>query len=268
MEPFFFGPADRRLFGVYHPANAVRDRRIGVVLCAPMGQEQIRSHRAYLQIAMQLAEAGFQVLRFDLSGAGDSALDFGESGLPEWREDLGRALEELVEGTGVDRLCVVGVRLGASLALLCTAERRDVDTLVLWNPVISGPAYVDDIVAQHHEYFRGSFGVPNVPPGETESLGFPLSPALLSQLNALDLLALEGVSARQALLLDSEANGQPSPPIARLAEHLRSHGLRAECLAQEAPSVWRRHKDDEFGNVAVPTAVLEHLLDWLGAHAR
>ena len=47
-EPFFFGPAECALFGVYHPPRVQRNAAVGVVLCPPWGQEAIRAHRGFL----------------------------------------------------------------------------------------------------------------------------------------------------------------------------------------------------------------------------
>jgi len=51
MEPFYFRQPSRPLFGVYHPAQPGKSRNVGVVLCHPMGQEYVRSHRSLLQLA-------------------------------------------------------------------------------------------------------------------------------------------------------------------------------------------------------------------------
>src|ERR1700755_53515 len=50
--PFFFG-ADDGLFGMYH-APASPPRR-AVLMCPPLGQELIRTHRLYRQLAQALA---------------------------------------------------------------------------------------------------------------------------------------------------------------------------------------------------------------------
>mgnify|MGYP000938062683 CR=1 FL=1 len=45
-KPFFFGPADRALFGCFHEPTGAVDRDLGVVLCNPLGHEAVRAHRA------------------------------------------------------------------------------------------------------------------------------------------------------------------------------------------------------------------------------
>src|SRR5690606_33892295 len=62
-EPFFFGPPERRLFGVYHaPCGKAR---ACVLLCPPLLHEQMRSYRFFAGVAGELAASGLACLRFD-----------------------------------------------------------------------------------------------------------------------------------------------------------------------------------------------------------
>ena len=72
MNPFYFGDSSRRLFGIYHPPKGQSPRSHGIVLCCPFGQEYMRSHRAFRQLANLLSRRGFHVFRFDYHGTGDS----------------------------------------------------------------------------------------------------------------------------------------------------------------------------------------------------
>ena len=80
--PLYFG-ADAELFGLYQPADASAGK--AVLLCPPLGQEQIRCHRLYRQLAHALAAEGIAVLRFDYYGCGDSA---GASDEVDWQRCL------------------------------------------------------------------------------------------------------------------------------------------------------------------------------------
>ena len=53
-RPFFFG-ADQGLFGIYHPPVVPATQ--AALLCPPLGQDHIRSHRLYRQLATVLAAA-------------------------------------------------------------------------------------------------------------------------------------------------------------------------------------------------------------------
>ena len=73
-ETFFFGNPGSPLYGSYESPSASVRRDCGIVLCYPLMAEYLRSHRAFRQLAVRLAEAGFPVLRFDYFGSGDSAM--------------------------------------------------------------------------------------------------------------------------------------------------------------------------------------------------
>ena len=67
---------------------------LGAVLCAPWGQEYMRTHRALRQLATQLDRAGIHVFRFDYFGTGDSSGD-SDAGTPlRWIEDIRSAADE------------------------------------------------------------------------------------------------------------------------------------------------------------------------------
>ena len=67
----FFGPPHSPLFGVLHlPVD--EQIRGGVIICGSIGREGITSVRFQRNLANDLAERGFAVLRFDYLGTGDS----------------------------------------------------------------------------------------------------------------------------------------------------------------------------------------------------
>ena len=123
IEPFYFGQSETSLFGCYHAPEPGYPRPCGVVLCAPMGEESIRFHRAYRQLASRLSARGFAVLRFDYYGCGDSlgASDQGDIG--QWQRDISAAIGELRRRSGVGTVCLMGLRLGATLATVVSATR-------------------------------------------------------------------------------------------------------------------------------------------------
>jgi alpha-beta hydrolase superfamily lysophospholipase len=138
--PFHFG-AGSELFGLYHPAAAAPISRRAVVLCPPFGQDMIRCHRLYRQLAQALAGAGLPVLRFDYYGSGDSA---GASGEFDWDRCIGdtvAAADELRARSGCAEVIAFGARLGANIASV-SATRARFAGLVLWDPVFDGASYV------------------------------------------------------------------------------------------------------------------------------
>ncbi len=74
MKPLFFGNPERPLFGVYHPPRGTASQPPrAVLICAPLGQEYIRTHWTLRLFAKQLNRKGIHVFRMDYEGTGDSA---------------------------------------------------------------------------------------------------------------------------------------------------------------------------------------------------
>ena len=135
------GPRDASLFGVWTlPDGDVA--RGAVVLCPPLGKEAVHAYRTMALAAQLLAERGVAVLRFDYRGTGDSTgAEFSPDAVENWRRDVVAAVEHarrVVPG-GV---ALGGLRAGALCAALAAAECEPLLGLALWDPVVSGRAYL------------------------------------------------------------------------------------------------------------------------------
>ena len=119
MQLYYFGTSEKPLFGVHHPAQG-RSRRRGpkecIVICPPIGTEHLRSFRALKQLATMLSKQGYDVLRFDYFGTGDSSGDCEEGSLQQWQEDVETAIEELIDMSGAEIASLIGLRIGGTLA--------------------------------------------------------------------------------------------------------------------------------------------------------
>lgn len=196
--PFFFGAAGE-LFGIYH--SAARAATKAVLLCPPLGQDYIRCHRLYRQLAVALAGEGMAVLRFDYYGCGDSA---GASSEVDWDRclrDTATAADELRTRSGASQVVAFGARLGGSIAL-AAADNAKLADVVVWDPVVQGSAYVAEL-----DGLQDALRVDTkrfVHPREWvdaagQWLGFEVSPALRRQIGALEATW----STRPSLLLDT-----------------------------------------------------------------
>lgn len=249
LEPRYFRADGTALFGCYHPPIGEPPRPCGVVLAYPMGQEYIRSHRTYRQLAARLAHAGFPTLRFDFSGSGDSAGDFEEAGIRQWLDDLAGAVAESRRRCGRARIGLVGLRLGGTLALLHGAERGDVDVMVLWDPVIDGRAHLEELAVLSARGER-----PGGSPLPAEVLGFPLTDRLGEDLAAIDLLGVRGRAARCVLVIDTDEAGGAAP----LAERLVRLGTAVDYHRVSGPRIWLK-----ANKTVVPHQVLQGIVAWM-----
>jgi pimeloyl-ACP methyl ester carboxylesterase len=139
----WFGPPERPLLG-WVTAGREAARASGVAIAAPVGYAQLTSHRALRRLAEELAADGHVVLRFDYDGTGDSAGDQWDPGRPAaWRASLAAAAAEL-RALGCETLTLVGLRLGATFALV-DGGALGADAVVAWLPVTSGRRYAKEI---------------------------------------------------------------------------------------------------------------------------
>lgn len=245
MTPLLFGPPSRRLFGLFHAADSARVSDSAVLLCPPMGHEALRSHRFYRLLALRLARAGVPVLRFDPYGTGDSPGDDEDGELDGWRRDIASAHRELAARSGAARIVWFGARIGATLALQAAvmADPR-IARLVLWEPVLDGQAYLEDLREKHVSELELSHSLPD--PGwrrslrvdptafSNEAFGFALSPVLRAQIAAL------------------------TPPSARVL----SEGVDLVTIAKPEEARTRQWAAAQAGRGSVRHVPLAHPLIW------
>jgi uncharacterized protein len=208
LTPFHFGDSASPLFGILHVPAAERALGHGVVVCPPIAQEHVRSHGALRQLALGLARAGHHVLRFDWFGVGDSAGSLEQASLGRFREDLGAAIEELLDRSGVRAYSLFGARLGAAIALSTRPTPAPV-RLVLWDPVLDGSDYLhtqralhESLVSDPNRFWKPS---PALRLAREELVGFRYGQTLLEELRELDLRGPRGPSPPVHVLLSGSS---------------------------------------------------------------
>jgi len=252
MNPFFFGPSDRPLYGVFSRGRAVGGPPRAALLCYPLLGEYMRAHRAFRQLNNLLNRSGFSVLRFDYSCTGDSAGRGEAASLEQWIDDFGWAADELLDTAGTDSLSVVGLRAGALVASRGAAQRNDVDRLVLWDPCVSGENFVTESIGD------------TLQPGErtVSAEGVPLTPELSAELRASDLRSNPGVPGRSTDVLTSEG----SVELDDLAAHLKQEGEHVHSEVIPSSGSWT--EADPFGSAYIPEGIIGRIVERLREPAR
>ena len=105
----------------------------------------MRAHRPIRQLALDLADMGYHVLRFDYRGSGDSAGSMDGLDTGDWVEGVKLAIDELRDMAALKNIAIVGLRLGCIMATYAACEHQDIVRLVLWDPVTRGDAYVEEL---------------------------------------------------------------------------------------------------------------------------
>ena len=263
-EPIFFGAAKRPLFGWFHVPVRVEDAqraKLGLVICNPFGYEAICAHRSLKRFAQATADLGLPCLRFDYDGTGDSfGSDFDPERLRAWVSSVHQAIDALKTRMALDRVVLLGVRLGATLAALAAAERTDVIGLVAIAPVLTGKAYLHELRALQMtlDLLPPPATASCLPDGIQESVGFALSAETRRQLAQIDLTEQTRAPVHQVLLLDRLDLAPNTAWVDRLRKlgatvtHLRLPGY--------VEMVLDPHK------AQIPTAMLDATLEWLVQH--
>jgi len=140
---FFFKNSTYNLFGCLHKPNKSDGQNgIGIVICSPFAEEKLRSHRIIVNFARYLADNGFTVLRFDYMGHGDSDGDFEDGNIETRMSDIKCAMNTIKEKSTIQKVGLFGLRLGATLAVLCEEDRVSSNFMVLWEPIVQVGNYL------------------------------------------------------------------------------------------------------------------------------
>jgi pimeloyl-ACP methyl ester carboxylesterase len=208
---------------------------MGVVICKPFGYEATCAHRSLGAFAQAAAAAGFPTLRFDYGGTGDSGdIDPTANQLALWTEDVLAAVNELQRRSGVAKVCLLGFRFGALLAMLAARQCPEVTALIAVAPVLSGRRYLRELRVIQMAASQSVVVAPRagiVEEGKAvsglEVSGFSISASSATALSQLDLTTLAAPPVEHLLVID-----RSDLPGARVwADALGKLGVRAEYVA-------------------------------------
>jgi len=262
MKPFYFRTSQKPLFGVYHPPQAGPARDCGIVLCYPMGDEGIRAHRAFQQLAVRLAKVGFHALRFDYYGCGDSAGDSDEGDINQWMNDILTAIDEIKDSGGLAKVSLVGLRLGATLAALVGTQRSNLESIVLWDPIVNGKGYIQELITLHQDWLRHT--LPKLKQaekkkednGRIEISGFPLTNIMRNGLEKINLLTIKQRPANHFLIIEDNEKDD----VILLKDHLKNINVHSDYQYIPGPKTWLLRGMD---GALVPSQLLQSIVSWI-----
>jgi len=247
-EPFFLKSGTGQRFCLFHrPAGPCRG---AVLYVPPFAEELNRSRRMAALQARALAAQGYGVLQIDLYGCGDSSGDFGDARWDLWKQDLALGAAWLRDTLG-QPLTLWGLRLGAALALdYARNARHPVETTLLWQPVLNGPAYLTQflrlrmasaLLADAASAQGGTSALRDaLRAGETlEIAGYDLAPELAAALDALDAPEALAPACPVHWFEAVNAPGQALPPAAaRITADWQRRGVELDVHAVHCPPFW------------------------------
>lgn len=225
---YFFGNTnEQRLFGVLHRPHVLDPSRPAFVFCHPLAEEKLWSHRVMVTYARRLAAAGYPVLRFDLTGHGDSSGRFEDLSLEQAAADVRSAVAEVRRATGVEAVSLLGLRLGATIAGLVAETVERLRHLVLWAPVVDGERYMQDLlrvnlmtqmaVYKEIRQERSALAAAMEAGGVVNVDGYGLTWPLFSSVSQLKLGAGARAFQGPCLIVQVDRLTKPTPDVQRLA---------------------------------------------------
>ena len=233
-----------------HPSQTSLNH--GVVICAPLGYEQIHAHRGLRHLADTLAMHHLPTLRFDWHGTGDSpGGDDDANRVQTWLSNLQDAITWMRNTLGCEHVSVVGLRLGGTLAALAAAETQ-IDNLILWAPVVKGRAYVREMKAI--SLTSDAPARSTVPSNDIEAAGFILTAETAVSLSAIDLMNSPPDCGRVLIATRSD-----HPDDRRLYDHWSSLRKGVEQITTTGFTEMLA----EPHHTVVPQAAIQQLTDWL-----
>ena len=225
----------------------------GVIVCPPIGYEQLHAHRSLRHLADRLAHEAVPVLRFDWHGTGDSAgVDEDGGRVATWMANVRDAVQWMRQRLGCRQISLIGLRLGGTLAAIAAPD-LEIDNLVLWAPVMKGRAYVREMKA----ISLTAETAPRIAPdadGTIEAAGFVLSSETAADLSQLDLLRCQPQCQRVLLVSRDDL-----PDDTRLSDHLSATGIGVEKTA--APGFVEMMAEPHRSQV--PKTAIRQIATWL-----
>ncbi|MCH9693207.1 MAG: amino acid adenylation domain-containing protein [Gammaproteobacteria bacterium] len=215
IEPFYFGRKDQQLFGLYHVPAETNRKNHAVLVCPPVFIEGIRAQWALKRLADQLAQAGYDVMRFDYFGTGDSLGDGEDATAGLWQDDIRAAAVEIRSRAKTSHLSIVGLRFGATLATTC--NDIDCEALLLWDPVFDPTEFIAELDSKHQLMLAdaNTNRHKNIVEEDYELLGFRFPPALRESISDIRIDGQNPPNSQRVSIIVSSAALRPVDAVTR-----------------------------------------------------
>lgn len=251
---------------LYVMAHRAEDKSKGtIVIAGPFAEEKKAAQRALVAAARSFAEAGYDVLRFDWRGTGDSGGEFAQADVSSWLEDLRRVIKTAQQMSDAP-LTLLGLRFGAALCWQVAAdENLSVENLILWEPITNGSSYArqnrqrSQIRAQMTQGAEAK--ATQTTAGGFDFDGFFINEKLQDEMTKIDLQNSSLSNIKRLLLLQISGSPRLKKPFEDLAERARQSSIETEIENVAVEAFW-----SSIGLIDT-SAVRERTLQWLDKNA-
>lgn len=247
IRPCFVDAGDRRIF--IQRRDPPRATGECVLIVPPFAEEMNKSRKMLTEVARGLNARAITTVLPDLSGTGDSELDFGASSWRLWKDDLARTAD-WCRSQGLTIRGLLGVRLGCALAAEVASDLlADLRRSVMWQPVASGATFLVQFLrlrvaanmmdAQRKESVESLRTA--LREGQTiEVAGYDISPALAAELDSvrLDQALTPRLGELHLMEVVRNAEARASAASERLIEQARERGIAVTAHLIEGEAYW------------------------------
>jgi pimeloyl-ACP methyl ester carboxylesterase len=251
------------LYAAYHAPEGGPDTELPVVIVPPLFEERKSAYAPLRKLALQLAAAGHPVMRFDYRGSGESG---SSSSVRRWEhlaQDVASVRKTLASLSGKRDSALLGLRLGATLALQETG-RVGGECVVALAPIIAGATQVrlwkmrskirSELTADSAGGQSGKSAQQN---DAFDFDGYDVHPGFFDDVAAVNLAKDLGALSCPGLILQLSHRTDAAPESTQLMATLGSRA-KLECLRMEP--FWDKLDDVDTGPLN------QRVVDFLGDH--
>lgn len=231
--------------------------RAHIVFVPPFGEEMNRCRALVAEQARNFAESGYYCTIIDFYGTGDSQGELHDASLDIWQQNLRLTIETL---KGEDSLPIIlwGLRLGAFVALDFAAKSAlAIDSILLWQPVLSGKRYVTQILRQRVASLVGKNLAPEttaqirgklVDGERVEISGYTVGGDLIQDIENLSLVGMTALCSGKIYWLENVSEPEMALTGATLKaiEQLKGLGNDVQVHPFTGPQLWQLHSRDSL----------------------
>jgi alpha-beta hydrolase superfamily lysophospholipase len=221
------------------PADASAPPPPAAVFVPPLMEERKCSYSAMATIARRLAVRGVAVARFDFMGTGESPGRHADLRLSRMEEDIAAVCSAARRWSAGRPIALLGLRLGAAIALRATPRIEGLAAVLAIAPVLSGAIQVRqwrqrsrirEAMTRKDGVARS--GSPGRGDDETDMDGYEVSAEFLRDIESLDARKPDIPAAARVLAAQVSHSASPSPETAAFAASLGDR-CRVACFRME-----------------------------------